>query len=139
MRYYCYWKNSQYQNFYFPSIKLALFKSYHLRICNRILLWLGKLLQWNGSVNRTISESGLRSQGWPQWNCHVDGTHFQSGLIFQTGLFSLRVCCSFVFFLNNQVAHINCDDSQGFGFAFFWFCIDSKLLLSLVHATRFLL
>ena len=30
---------------------------------------------------------------FPQWNCHVNGTTFQSGLRFQHGLSSLRVLC----------------------------------------------
>ena len=45
-------------------------------MCNRVLLLFGKLLQWNLHVN-----------------CHVNGTTFQSGLRFQTGLSSLRVSC----------------------------------------------
>ena len=40
-----------------------------------------------------IFESGLRLQGCSQWNCHVNGTTFQSDLRFQTGLNSLRISC----------------------------------------------
>ena len=45
-------------------------------MCNRVLLLFGKLPQWNLHVN-----------------CHVNGTRFQSGLRFQTGLSSLWVSC----------------------------------------------
>ena len=45
-------------------------------MCNRVLLLFGKLRQWNLHVN-----------------CHVNGTRFQSGLRFQTGLSSLRASC----------------------------------------------
>ena len=41
-------------------------------MCNRVLLLFGKLPQWNLHVN-----------------CYVNGTTFQSGLRFQTGLSSL--------------------------------------------------
>ena len=57
-------------------IKFALIKRYHLHMCNRVLLLFGKLPQWNLHVN-----------------CHVNGTTFQSGLRFQTGLSSLRLSC----------------------------------------------
>ena len=90
---YCWWKNSKYRNIYFASMKFVLIKSYHLRMCNRILLWSGKLLQWNCYVKGTIFESLLRFRGWPQWDCHVNGTTFQSGFRFQTGVSSLRVSC----------------------------------------------
>ena len=43
-----------------------------MHICNRVLLWFGKLAQWN---------------------LHVNGTTFQSDLRCQTGLSSLRVSC----------------------------------------------
>ena len=33
-------------------------------MCIRILLWFGKLPQWNCHVNETIFEIGLRYQGW---------------------------------------------------------------------------
>ena len=46
----------------FASIRLALIKRYHLRICNRILLWFVKLRHWNRYVNRTTFESCLRYQ-----------------------------------------------------------------------------
>ena len=62
----------------FVSIKLALIKSYHLRMGNRMLLWSWKLPQRNRHVNGTSFESGLRSQGWPQWDCHVNGQLFQA-------------------------------------------------------------
>ena len=52
-------------------IKFTLIKRYHLLMCNRVLLLFGK---------------------FQQWNFHVKGT-FQSSLIFQTGLGSLRVSC----------------------------------------------
>ena len=74
-------------------IKLALIKSYHLHMCIRILLWFGKIPQWNRHENGTIFEGGVRSQGWSYWNCHVNGTTFQSGVRFQTGLSSLWVSC----------------------------------------------
>ena len=45
-------------------------------MCNRVLLLLGKLPQSNLYVN-----------------CHVNGTTFQSGLRFKTGLSSLPVSC----------------------------------------------
>ena len=45
-------------------------------MCNRVLLLFGKLTQRNLHVN-----------------CQVNGTTFQSGLKFQTGLISLRVSC----------------------------------------------
>ena len=45
-------------------------------MCNRVLLLFGELPQGNLHVN-----------------CHVNGTKFQSGLRFQTGLSSLRVSC----------------------------------------------
>ena len=45
-------------------------------MCNRVLLLFWKLPQWNLHVN-----------------CHVNGTTFQSGLRFQTGLSSLWVSC----------------------------------------------
>ena len=47
-----------------------------MHMCSRVLLLFGKLPQWNLHVN-----------------CHVNGTTFQSGLGFQTGLSSLRVSC----------------------------------------------
>ena len=56
------------------SIKFALIKRYYLHMCNRVLLLLRKMPQWNLYVN-----------------CHVNGTTFQRGLRFQTGLSSLRV------------------------------------------------
>ena len=62
-------------------------------MCSRVLLWFGKLPQWNLHVNGTTFESGLSFQGCSQWNCHVNGTTFQSSLRFQTGLSSLRVSC----------------------------------------------
>ena len=60
----CYWKNNHERNTWFALIKLALIKNYHLRMCIRILLWIGKLALWNRHVNGTIFERGLRSQGW---------------------------------------------------------------------------
>ena len=45
-------------------------------------------------VNGIIFESVLSFQGCSQWNCHVKGTPFQSGLRFQIGLSSLRVSCT---------------------------------------------
>ena len=90
---YCWRKNSQYRNICFASAKLALIKSYHLRMCNRDLLWSWKLPQWNRYVKGTNFESLLRSEGWPQWDCYVHGTTFQSGFRFQTGMSSLRVSC----------------------------------------------
>ena len=71
VRYYCYWKNNQYHKICFTLVKVALIKSYHFRKCNRTLLSFEKLPQRNRHINGTIFESGLRSQGWPQWNCHV--------------------------------------------------------------------
>ena len=53
-------------------------------MCNRVLLWFGKLPQWNIHINGTIFESDLRFQGCWRWNCHVNGTTFQSCLRFQT-------------------------------------------------------
>ena len=93
MRCCCYWEKNQYRNIYFASIKLALHKCYHLRMCNRVLLWFRGQSLWNHHVSGTIFESGLRSQVWPQWNCHVNGTTCQHVLRFQTGLSSLRVSC----------------------------------------------
>ena len=72
MRCYYYWKNNQYRNTRFASIKFALFKSCHLHVSSRILQWFGKLSQWNR---------------------HIDGRTFQSGLRFQTGWSSLRLSC----------------------------------------------
>ena len=69
---YYYWKNNQYHNICFASVKLALHKRYHLHMCNRDLLWFGEL---------------------PQWNLYVNGTTFQSDLRFQTGLSSLWGWC----------------------------------------------
>ena len=77
VRYYCYWKNNQYHKICFTLVKVALIKSYHFRKCNRTLLSFEKLPQRNRHINGTIFESGLRSQGWPQWNCHVTRTTFQ--------------------------------------------------------------
>ena len=57
-------------------IKFALIKRYYLHMCNRVLLLFGRLPHWNLHVN-----------------CHVNGTTFQSGLRFQTGLSSLWVSC----------------------------------------------
>ena len=68
----CCWKSNQYHDICFASINFALIKRYHLHICNRVLLWFGKLAQWN---------------------LHVNGTTFQSDLRCQTGLSSLRVSC----------------------------------------------
>ena len=48
-------------------------------MCNRVFLLFGKLSPWNLHVNS-----------------HVNGTTFQSGLRFQTGLISLRVSCKHV-------------------------------------------
>ena len=53
-------------------------------MCNRVLLFLGKLPQWNLLLN-----------------CHVNGTTFQSGSRFQTGLSSLRVSCKRALILKN--------------------------------------
>ena len=64
VRCYCYWENNHYGNICFALIKLALIKSYHLRMCIRILLWFGKLPQWNRHKNGTIFERDLRYQGW---------------------------------------------------------------------------
>ena len=72
MRCYYYWKNNQYRNTRFAWIKFGLFKSCHLRVSSRILLWFGKLSQWNR---------------------HIDGRTFQSGLRFQTGWSSFRLSC----------------------------------------------
>ena len=55
------------------QLSLHEFKSYHLPMCNRILLWLGKLPRWSRR--------------------HVSRGTFQSGLRFQTSLSSLRVSC----------------------------------------------
>ena len=90
---YCCWKNNQYRNICFASVKVALIKRYHLHMCNRVLLWFGKLPQWNLHVNGTILESSLRFEGCSQWNCHENGTTFQSGWRFQTRLSSPRVSC----------------------------------------------
>ena len=96
MRCYCYWKNNQCRNICFASVKLALIKSYHLRMCYRILLWFEKWQQWNRYVNGTIFESNLRSRDWQwklQWNCHVNRTNFQGTVRLETGLSSLWVYC----------------------------------------------
>ena len=69
-------KNNQWRKFCFALIKFTSIKRYHLRMCNRALLLFEKLPQWNLYVNG-----------------HVNGTAFQSGLRFQTGLSSLRVSC----------------------------------------------
>ena len=90
---YCFWESNQHRNICFETIKLALIKSYHLRMCHRVMLWFAKLPKWNHHVNGAIFESSLRFEDWPQWNCHVNETTFQSGLRFETGLISLRVSC----------------------------------------------
>ena len=65
-------------------------------MCNRVLLLLGKFLQWNLHVN-----------------CHVNGTTFQSGLRFQTGLNSLRVSCkralNEIYIVSKTVLYLNAD------------------------------
>ena len=53
-------------------------------MCNRVLLFFGKLLQWNLNVN-----------------CHVNRATFQSGLRFQASLSSLRVSCKHAVMFNN--------------------------------------
>ena len=68
MHCYCCWKNNQYRKICFASIKLAWSMSYHLRMFNRILLWFGKLPQWNRHANGTLFESGLKFQSWPHWD-----------------------------------------------------------------------
>ena len=63
-------------------------------MCNMVLLLFGKKLQRNLYVN-----------------CHVNGTTFQSGLRFQTGLSSLRVSCKRALipvWLRLLVYHLNC-------------------------------
>ena len=57
-------------------------------MCNRVLLLFEKLPQWNLHVN-----------------CHTNGTKFQSGVRFQTGLSSLRVSCKRA--LSNQSVIFN--------------------------------
>ena len=59
MRCYYYLNNNQYRNIRFAQIKHALIKSYHLRVSNTILLWFGKLTQWNHHVNGTNFQIGL--------------------------------------------------------------------------------
>ena len=55
-------------------------------MCNRALPLFEKLPQWNLHVN-----------------CHVNGTTFQSGLRFQTGLSSLRVSCKLPLICDNKM------------------------------------
>ena len=97
----CYfWENNQHRNICFATIKLALIKSYNLRMCHRVIPWFAKLPKWNHHVNGAIFESSLRFEVWPQWNCHVNETTFQSGLRFESGLSSLRVSCKHALILS---------------------------------------
>ena len=59
-------------------IRLALIKIYHLHMSSRVLQWFLKLPQWNLHVNGTIFESGLRFHGCSQWNYHVNRTTFEN-------------------------------------------------------------
>ena len=86
------WKNSHYANICFTSVKLASVRSYHLHICNGILLWSWKLLWSNRHVNRTIFEICFRSQGWLQWDRHVNRMTFQSHLCLMKMCSKSSVC-----------------------------------------------
>ena len=75
----------------FALIKIALIRIYHLHMCNRVMLLLGKLPQWNRDVNETIFQEDLRSQ---------------------TGLISLRVSRKCTLWLKFQQNRIKTNDSQ---------------------------
>ena len=78
---------------FYPEVNSNRFE---ISLCNRVLLLFGKLPQWNHHVN-----------------CHVNGTTFQTGLRFQTGLSSLRVSCkrtlNEIYIVSKAVLYFNAD------------------------------